>query len=516
MWVSLEAVTGWGKTRILQELYKRLAAERQTSGAYWPPSIRGSAVSDSDRKRLFPEVVEPELEAVPAFFWWGVTCSDRSGVPTQALAQDASQFRAHRAGLEGRWRRDAPARDRLARWSRGVVREVGPDAASDLVGAGLQLLDLAFPAVGTLLKIGTVSVRTAYKRKRLPSVIDATNTGRQDLVDEIGAGLLALSRSVLPIVIAIEDAHLADPSLVELLKRLAAAHEAKVLIITTSWPGFLEEPERALSAMLDGVPVERQLRYGVASSIHPERRLRQLTTADLLALARHLLADAPQQTLDALVLRFSTPLSLGIACSLASLRGELQAGRLGLDVIEGTPDDLELLLRRAFDELPERTRFDLKIAALCIPAVINPGADFPDVRWDRDVFGLAVEAITELAPIPTTPRAGAALDDIAGADAADAKYGWVGVGDTTLRSFPEPLQREIVSELSHRPTFVPRSARRQMYEQICHALNNITAQARPQIASRQSARRAARRGVRHLGGGARQCPRSLDIPGGVF
>ena len=33
-WVSIEAPLGWGKTRLVQELYGRLAADRQPGGAY--------------------------------------------------------------------------------------------------------------------------------------------------------------------------------------------------------------------------------------------------------------------------------------------------------------------------------------------------------------------------------------------------------------------------------------------------------------------------------------------------
>ena len=36
VWISLEAPTGWGKTRIAQEFYYTLAQSRQTEPAYWP------------------------------------------------------------------------------------------------------------------------------------------------------------------------------------------------------------------------------------------------------------------------------------------------------------------------------------------------------------------------------------------------------------------------------------------------------------------------------------------------
>ena len=38
-WVSLEAPTGWGKTRIATEFFSQLAALRQPAPGYWPLSI---------------------------------------------------------------------------------------------------------------------------------------------------------------------------------------------------------------------------------------------------------------------------------------------------------------------------------------------------------------------------------------------------------------------------------------------------------------------------------------------
>jgi hypothetical protein len=107
-WWSLEEHSGWGKTRIVQELYRRLATERQTGAKYWPPSMlpqapvatnAGSLMSlMSMRKKVIPEPVVPEHEAVPQWFWWGISCAARSGTPVQALAGDLAQF----VGTSGR------------------------------------------------------------------------------------------------------------------------------------------------------------------------------------------------------------------------------------------------------------------------------------------------------------------------------------------------------------------------------------------------------------------------------
>ena len=111
-WWSLEEDSGWGKTRIVHELYRRLAAERQTGAKYWPPSLLPQAPVAKDagslmslmsmRKQVIPELVVPEPEAVPQWFWWGISCATRSGTPVQALAADLAQFVDHQVGLEQR------------------------------------------------------------------------------------------------------------------------------------------------------------------------------------------------------------------------------------------------------------------------------------------------------------------------------------------------------------------------------------------------------------------------------
>ena len=47
-WVSLEAPSGWGKTRLIHEFYKLLVAQHQADGRYWPPSIRMLRAMTSD------------------------------------------------------------------------------------------------------------------------------------------------------------------------------------------------------------------------------------------------------------------------------------------------------------------------------------------------------------------------------------------------------------------------------------------------------------------------------------
>ena len=61
-WVSLEAPSGWGKTRVVQEFYARLAARQ--SNHYWPETILGASdvhgfeVGDRRKRRCGPAICE--------------------------------------------------------------------------------------------------------------------------------------------------------------------------------------------------------------------------------------------------------------------------------------------------------------------------------------------------------------------------------------------------------------------------------------------------------------------------
>ena len=114
-WWSFEAPPGWGKTRLVQELYQRLAA-RQDAPGYWPPALQAAGEDvGSSRKRVTPHFSQAELGATPGYFWWGVSCLSRPGSEFEALVQDLDQFARHEAGLERRWRELV---SRRVRWGR--------------------------------------------------------------------------------------------------------------------------------------------------------------------------------------------------------------------------------------------------------------------------------------------------------------------------------------------------------------------------------------------------------------
>jgi hypothetical protein len=106
-WWSLEAPPGWGKTRCVQELFARVAAEWQEQPAYWPQALVQPAAGgvqggvDATRKGVAPDPAVANRDATPVSFWWGISCLSRPGSTFEALVNDLDQFRRHEAGWTG-------------------------------------------------------------------------------------------------------------------------------------------------------------------------------------------------------------------------------------------------------------------------------------------------------------------------------------------------------------------------------------------------------------------------------
>ena len=144
--MSLEAPSGWGKTRVVQEFYRWLSANRQSVPGYWPGTITEGvdglelATPEGRRKRVFPQRWEGTGE-VPSWFWWGIACQSRSGLPMQALAEDLGQLHTHSEALQVAWRRIASLGDRVQE----AMRKHG---LSGLKAATMELAGQVVPFLG--------------------------------------------------------------------------------------------------------------------------------------------------------------------------------------------------------------------------------------------------------------------------------------------------------------------------------------------------------------------------------
>jgi hypothetical protein len=457
--VTLEAPSGSGKTRLVRELYRVLAREHQpVASPFWPLDLeRGNArdeAVDSRRKHIRPVLTDVAPEAVPAWFWWGL--SVRGDAYTQdvhrlhALKQDRTQVVAFAEALR---RSDLPAGDRTRKQIRELLQQERP-----LEGLGSAVFGDAVSAVGAAAGIPVPGasvgqwvaarvVAKGYRRWRAardePEVTAGPWADRMDrFVDQLAARIPELSQHV-PMILAIEDLHGADIPLVELLLGVLQAGRGRVLIVGTIWPGYLEDTTRDVARLLHGVDRARVTRF-------PPEAFPALSLEDRTRLARlrieqerlHIAGEAAtgalppevsEATCTALATRYrTTPLALEQVCGLPMVRDLLAMGRLDERTVEELPeDDPAQIYGSMWQGLPEDLRSALKLCALTTPTAQS--GVLSSTVWDAEL----------------ARRAGARSGLLGGgADALvqHAGYGWAARLSERLWACNEPPQFTVALE----------------------------------------------------------------------
>ena len=235
-WVSLEAPSGWGKTRVAREFYARLAATQEKPG-YWPP-----AIDSPDRKATQPGVFRRLGGSIPGYFWWGISCSVRpTGQPTHALRQDLAQLESHAPYLEVAWKQRTSPGKRFA----GKVRD------RDLVEkVTLDLTSLALPP-GVVSVAGWVLEAVRALRLERSVIRERSLVGgddRIDIVDGVVSLLSRLTNTGLPVVLLVEDFHSSDEGVFELIQKLLGL-DRPIMVITTTWPDRVESMKELLELL---------------------------------------------------------------------------------------------------------------------------------------------------------------------------------------------------------------------------------------------------------------------------
>jgi hypothetical protein len=208
-WVSLEAPSGWGKTRVAQALFERLAARQ--AQAYWPATIlEATAAAQSDdiadrRKRVYPEwdKLNRASGSLPDFFWWGLSGADyKNGAASSILRKDIEQqIERHAVYLELAW----AALDRLDRRAfptladaRRALASVVEEVAGWGVGEALeQFAGWGLPGSGLLVRLarGRIDKAQANAERRAAVALSGPLPEAQpNLLDDTINNLGSLAR----------------------------------------------------------------------------------------------------------------------------------------------------------------------------------------------------------------------------------------------------------------------------------------------------------------------------------
>ena len=473
-WVSLEAPSGWGKTRVGRELYARLAAT-QVVPAYWPAVIEAS-----DRKVVEPREWTRPAGALPEFLWWGISCSTRrgEGLASAALAGDVGRLSEHGTYLQEVTKKKQKRWGVRERFGDGM-RAATEEGAGELIGwVGEQVAGAAVPGLGALVRLGRWGAKKAVDKHQVkrdiatPTDFGGSADVEDDIVEHTADAVGRLTGVGFPVVMLVEDIHDADGVLLELLDKLLC-RDGSLLLVTTAWPEKIGKDSKV--QMLMGEHAGRLRRVGhtaPAGEGFPEGAgLLDLEADARRAILRGYFPEVEDTTEEKLLELYVNPLALELVCELYRTFDDFRdAGELRIPPgeLKALPRDVRELYRKLWDELPVEIRVSLAVAQVITPMSINSDTGGGEDRWNRKVLR---DVLANLEYRRTEGIRAEEVRDALGR-APDA-HTWVRIVDDYLRAFTEEPQKSIADKDGG--TLLQESvkdARRQVLTQLAKTLLN--------------------------------------------
>lgn len=448
----LVAEGGWGKTRIVQEFYGWLQRERQPKGEYWPPNL-SDQVQDPMRSRkvIYPESVSAPPDRGLPWLWWGLRCEQTSsGQKVRALLNDGVQLKAHLAGLVEIAERRKDNRDlALSVLGETMAFLPGVGQIASIANAAHSLAPRAWKKVIEAFQSG----QSRRRAEQEPRTVDLGATSAPE-VNSLVELVKQFISPELPLVLAIDDAHLADPDTVEFVRRVLTL-KAPILIVCTAWPSTLDEQtdeEREIEG-------SQRRTYGgllwALSSEAPQATIRHdLSPLPDEALAELVWAAAPrtdEEHMQAL-LESSGGNPLVLRLNLTSPRVQRSISDRAITL---PPEDLRKLPRafgriisERFEELPEADALWLVQAALqgfeFLPGYIVAPADGLDMERINDFVRLPDEDQGDPGRFAEPAVHRAILDEADALMSSDERREWARATMEALQKRPmdSPMEEE--------------------------------------------------------------------------
>jgi tetratricopeptide (TPR) repeat protein len=390
--VLLEGESGAGKTRIVRELYERVRAEERwrplndDGQGYWPSLADFETVGSVPGREAMPErkVLRPPregfvrpAETLPGFFWWALTCDQHSdGGLSVTVRSLLSQVESHLDFLieayQQRVSRGVRAKHWMLRDGRTVAAESAKDTALESMSHLLDATAGVVPVAGLAFPQMVRAAQAFRERRRRKgtvrqggSLADPDEQAAQELYEII----TRLCLPGVPWILVIEDMHLMDAGLADLLDLIAQkSPQTPLFVVGTAWS---EGSHREQYADWKSAALEQDL-----ATVIPAPGLPMAARIDL---ARRYARNSSSESLGLVAERWSNPLALILAMTDAALRRRyIEDERLTIteadkQVLTRFPKDIKGLYQRRWEELPDDVKQALMLAAGCLPSGDNSG-----------------------------------------------------------------------------------------------------------------------------------------------
>jgi hypothetical protein len=248
--VILEADTGIGKTRLIQELYHYLTIYDDEPN-YWPDNLEDT----KHTMTIVPEfeVLENNAELQMPWMWVAMRCQNQdernSHYHTTALNQIRKQIKLHLGGLIEQKRQSADNRKAVRNGVSLFVNYAfpGSGAAVSLIADILTGLDSGLHTYESLKNMwgNWRNNKDNQHRDRNAILAQQEYTSFIDQTMDIFSAILSTNKKEhkLPLILVVDDAQWADPLTLAFTKRLVETGVEKqwpILILCTCWESSLK------------------------------------------------------------------------------------------------------------------------------------------------------------------------------------------------------------------------------------------------------------------------------------
>lgn len=317
--ITVEGPMGFGKTRVVQEVYTKLANEYQNNPKYWPLYLTGNNAFSSELGRrletrglIAPCAGSAASDAVMEWIWWGLSCRQgETGTQLSAMSSAQNQLLQHVERLS----------IKAVRRKRDILFGLADVALKGIKASNSPIVEALDAAQGLASLLHEYSSPNAAS-KQLESRSEAER--RVELAQGIAEQLKLISSksfcNTVPVIIVIDDAHWAGSDELLLLRELLEEDDARILVLATAWP----EADRA-----------GYFQYlNELEANHPEKSIRinleRLAQSELACLITEAAPKTePQAIQDLAALAGGNPLVLNCILDLPIIKSDVNAdGRI--------------------------------------------------------------------------------------------------------------------------------------------------------------------------------------------